>query len=546
MVFKSFTAGVVLRLLVLLVLLCGLAYTLVQAYYVITATLLVPTAFMLYALLRYLTNSNRKLTRFLQSIQYADFSSGFTADDKLGSSFKQLNQTMNQVLEAFRQSRGDTQEALSFLNTIVQHINTGLISFVSTAVWARYAAKDTPEILEALDGIGGQVNLFNNAAKRLLGLNQLQNVHHLQEVHPELYEQIVSLAPGRTATLRMEADVFLSINAIGIKLGGVPYTLVALQNIHSEIQQNETVAWQNLTRVLRHEIMNSVAPIHSLSGTMEDILNEDAQPVRSAGSSVKDSAGGLAGGGDVEGGNGDVNNGLVGSDEVSAPTHYMLDGETMGDLKEGLQTIGSRTKALIRFVDVYRSFISIPQPKFERFAVKGLLERVHKLMEQNVSQAGIRLVYNLENEEMTLMADASLVENVLINLVKNAIEALQSQQQEHGLGKAGPAGPAVPVPPPVLGPEGLKGQGGALEVGGQISLYAWQDTVANQVCVRVTDNGPGILAEALERVFIPFFSTKPTGSGIGLALSRQIMQLHHGTIAVTSQEGHGTEFVLRF
>jgi len=98
----------------------------------------------------------------------------------------------------------------------------------------------------------------------------------------------------------------------------------------------------------------------------------------------------------------------------------------------------------------------------------------------------------------------------------------------------------------VLGPEGLKGQGGALEVGGQISLYAWQDTVANQVCVRVTDNGPGILAEALERVFIPFFSTKPTGSGIGLALSRQIMQLHHGTIAVTSQEGHGTEFVLRF
>lgn len=398
-------------------------------------------------LYRYSTQTNRKLTRFLESVKYSDFISGFAHDNKLGRSFRELNTAFNEVLEAFRKTRSEKEEHWQYLNTIVQQVRTGIISF-------------DPE---------GQVQLINPIAKKFIGLQNIKNISELKDFNPRLYEALLEVQSGKSNLYKAGTEYLLTLQATEMRIRGNLVKLVTLQNIQTELQKQELEAWQNLTRVLRHEIMNSITPISSLTSTLREILDHDL---------------------------------------VSRNNHYELKSDGAEDLREGLTTIENRSKGLIKFIDAYREYTSVPQPKLKTIRLQDLLEKVAQFLKPEIRKTKIEFIYNCSSEYLTLQADEELIEQVLINLVKNAVEAVEHTSNP------------------------------------KIELKGMND--GNEIVIQVMDNGPGIIPEAIERIFIPFFTTKKTGSGIGLALSRQIMQMHQGTLTVESTPDVKTTFTLRF
>ncbi|MFM8741888.1 MAG: sensor histidine kinase, partial [Cytophagales bacterium] len=193
-------------------------------------------------LFRFTSQTNRKLTRFLESVKYSDFISGFAHDNKLGASFRDLNTAFNEVLEAFRKARSEKEENWQYLNTIVQQVRTGILSYDAN----------------------GKVELMNTNAKRFIGFTNLKNIAELGEKNSKLYEILKELQPGKSSLYKSGSEYLLTIQATELRVRGNTIKLVTLQNIQTELQRQELEAWQNLTRVLRHEIMNSITPISSL------------------------------------------------------------------------------------------------------------------------------------------------------------------------------------------------------------------------------------------------------------------------------------------
>ncbi|MEM6522945.1 MAG: ATP-binding protein [Bacteroidota bacterium] len=449
MVFKDFRFRVAFRVVLLGVVMAALVWSLKDPTMIVTTALFgFIIVLQLSELYRFIARTNRRLTLFLESIKYSDFVSAFSADNELGQSFKELNVAFNDVLEAFRKARSEKEEHLQYLNTIVEHVSTGLISYDDT----------------------GQVHLINATAKRFLKVDSLRNIEELLETQSRLYKVLFDLPAGKSALYRIEGDIQLSVNATDIILRGRQMKLVALQNIQPELQKKELEAWQNLTKVLRHEIMNSITPIASLTSTMKDILIEDLDNLED---------------------------------------HFELPEEAVEDLQEGLETIESRSQGLIRFIDAYRDYTSIPLPKMVKLSVQQFLDQVVNLLKVELRKAQVQISVAVTPGDLTLEGDVELLEQVLINLVKNAIEAFESHNRP------------------------------------KIELRAELNEMDN-VKIMVRDNGKGIIREALDQIFIPFYSTKTSGSGIGLSLSRQIMQLHHGTLTVDSEPNEFTEFTLTF
>lgn len=399
-------------------------------------------------LYRFTSQTNRKLTRFLESVKYSDFISGFNTDHRLGRSFRDLNVAFNEVLEAFRKTRSEKEEHWQYLNTVVQQVRTGILSY------------DTD----------GTVQLINTNAKKFLGVTStLKNISELRDRKPNLYEIIFATTPGKSSLYKEGTELQLTIQATEMRVRGNAVRLITMQNIQTELQKQELEAWQNLTRVLRHEIMNSITPISSLTSTLREILDYDL---------------------------------------VKKETGYELKNEGAEDLREGLDTIESRSKGLIRFIDAYREYTSLPQPKIKTVRVMDLIDRVGQFMKPQIKKTTIDFSYSCESEYLTVQADEEMIEQVLINLVKNAMESLSNKD------------------------------------GGKIILIG--GATDHNVYIDVIDNGPGIIKEALAKIFVPFFTTKKSGSGIGLSLSRQIMQMHNGTLTVESEPEVRTVFSLKF
>jgi two-component system, NtrC family, nitrogen regulation sensor histidine kinase NtrY len=392
------------------------------------------------ALVRYAERPVRDLVRFLEALRYDDLTVRAAADDR-GPLFDAVAHGFDEVSRAFRLLRSEREEQAQVLQAVVRHIGVALVAFRA----------------------GGEVVLFNPAAKRLLGVPALRRVDHLARWSPALAGALERLRPGERALVRVdrgERTFDLAVHAAQVRLQGDPLTLVTLQDIRPELEEREMEAWQQLTRVLTHEIANSVAPIASLAATARERVGE----------------GGGAGG------------------EV---------------VREALDTIERRSRGLIRFVDAYKSLTHVPQPQFEVVPVAELLGGVRALLATALRGHGIALNVEVEPPDLEVAADPELIEQVLINLLLNAVEALAGQDDARIrlTGRAGESGRPV---------------------------------------IEVSDNGPGIEPEARERIFVPFFTTKPAGSGIGLALSRQILRLHGGTLTVRLDPGVETTFVLRF
>jgi len=403
--------------------------------------------FQIYELYQYVLETNRKLTRFLEAVKYSDFTAGFNRDSKLGESFGNLNRMFNEVFDAFRKARAEKEEHWQYLKTVVQHVNVGLLSYDES----------------------GNIELVNNTAKKFLRTNQLNKIGDLAKVNYDLYQIINQLPPGSKTLFKPSPDLHLSINATELRLRGNTYKLVSIQNILSELQQQEIEAWQNLTKVLRHEIMNSITPIASLAGTAIDIIHEDVV----------------------------CDNGMVSFNQ-----------ESYDDITMSLRTIENRTKGLVTFVEAYRNFTSIPQPEFERVRIDEIIKEVVQLVKVGIAKESVRINVNINPPQLIVRIDPRLIEMVLINLLKNACEAMEE------------------IESPVI----------------DVTVYTDHE---QRVFIEITDNGPGIEPEALEKIFIPFYTTKNHGSGIGLSLSQRIMQMHHGNLTARSVVGSGTTFTLQ-
>jgi signal transduction histidine kinase len=310
--------------------------------------------------------------------------------------------------------------------------------------------------------------LINANARRFMGVHSVKNISELASRNPKLLQALKEVEPGKSL-LHRSNDFQLTIQATELRVRGSTVKLVTLQNIQTELQRQELEAWQNLTRVLRHEIMNSITPISSLTSTLREILDHD----------------------------------LIKKEGI-----YELKNEGAEDLREGLNTIESRSKGLIKFIDAYREYTSLPNPKIRTVRLKDLIEKVALLMRPELKKTTIRFTYSCESEYLTVQADEEMIEQVLINLIKNAVESLAGSDN------------------------------GKIELNGK---YA-----ENALLIEVRDNGPGIIKEAIDKIFVPFFTTKKTGSGIGLSLSRQIIQMHNGSLSVVSEPDVETVFTLKF
>jgi len=449
MVFNSFRFKVIFRVLILVILLAIFVY-LAGDLDKMVALILVGSIIIgvIIELFYFIERTNRRLTRFLESVRYSDFISGFSSDNELGKSFKDLNYAFNAVLEAFRKARSEKEEHWQYLNTVVQQVGTGLLSFDEE----------------------GNVELINSTAKKYLRAPQIHNIAEIRTHSDPFFELLTTIKPGASKLFQLDYKTNLAIYATELVLRNKSYKLITMQNIQPELQQKEIDSWQNLTRVLRHEIMNSITPIASLTSTMKDILVEDLKQ----------------------------RNGK-----------FELGIDTVDDLQDGLNTIEGRSQGLIRFIDAYRDYTSIPTPKLQSIQLGDMIDHVAHLLKVEIRKSGTNFTWTVEPEDLTINADEELMEQVLINMVKNAIEAVEESEK-----------PRVTV---ICGID--------------------QD---DHVYIRIRDNGQGIVPEAQERIFIPFYTTKKTGSGIGLALSRQIMQLHNGSLTVDSIPEEYSEFTLKF
>ncbi|OGU54229.1 MAG: histidine kinase [Ignavibacteria bacterium RBG_13_36_8] len=445
---KNFRLNIIIRVIFITATIALLFYIYLNTEF--TATLIILSLILIYqvfGLIKYIDATNKELSRFLHSIQYSDFSQTFT-NKSLGGSFKDLNNAFNDVIVKFQNTRSEKEEHYRYLQTVMQHVGVGLISFDQN----------------------GKVEFINNAAKKILRVQHLANLEGLNKISVELKDKLLILKSGERATIKITDDnelLQLVINATEFKLRNQLYKLVSLQNIQSELEEKEMEAWQKLIRVLTHEIMNSVTPISSLSATVNNILSDCFS-------------------------------------STSKP-----DEDSIKDISNAVNSIHKRSEGLIHFVDNYRNLTKIPKPNFQIFPVKNLFERIEKLMQHDLRTKKIKFSSSIDPVSLELTADPEMIEQVLINLIINAMNALETINQP------------------------------------EIYLVSFIDQ-RGKVVIRVIDNGPGIPEEVLEKIFIPFFSTKKDGSGIGLSISRQILRAHGGSIRVNSIPNKETVFTLRF
>ena len=451
MVFKRFRLQVILRV-ILIVVTVLLIFLLHQetAYAVSTIILALLLVVQVISLIRYTEQTNQKLRRFFESIRYADFTSSFD-EKELGKSFEGLNNEFNQVIEAFNKNKTEKEEHFTYLLTVIQHVSIGIIVFKNS----------------------GEVDVYNNAVKRLLQIKHLRKIEHLGIVSNELPEVLMNMKAGDKSLVKLFIEdemLQISISTTAFRMRGEEYLLASFQDIHPELEQKEIESWQKLIRVLTHEIMNSITPISSLASTVNGILEEIRE-----------------------------NN----------PSQSESEKEAFEDVVHAIATIENRSKGLLNFVELYRNLTRIPKPNFRHFTVSTLFDRAFELMSPKYETLGIEYKERIYPQDLKILADPDLIDQVLINLLLNAIDAVRKVDNP------------------------------------KITIVA-SVNLNNRTMIEVADNGKGIPQDILDKIFMPFFTSKKTGSGIGLSLSRQIMQMHKGSISVRSKKGEGATFTMIF
>jgi two-component system, NtrC family, nitrogen regulation sensor histidine kinase NtrY len=405
------------------------------------------TVALFYETVRFVDQSERKLVSFLQSLNQNDFSVTFHESAK--SQDYDLHRAFNELNDTFKTLRSDKEAQHQLLQVIVETATVPMMCFKET---------------------DGRINIINDAAKRLFGVPFITDIKVLRRIEPSFLNLVQEIRDGEKESLKLTIDgkqTFLSVTSRHIVFKGTQLKLIAFHDVSSELAARESETWQKLLRVLTHEISNSAIPLSTLSSYIYELLYKQQH--------------------DLSG----------------------LSEEDRTDILISLRTIEQRSKSLKDFVINFRSVNQVPEPKMKKIDIQEFFKEITPLFRKELEKENIILTIRELTEPVIVYADKDLTMQVLINLVKNAIEAM-SNLKEHK----------------------------------EISVIC--EKQGRYAHLHVADTGTGIEPDNLEQIFIPFFSTKRTGSGIGLSISQQIMQKQKGDITVRSTFGKGSAFTLTF
>lgn len=359
-----------------------------------------------------------------------EFNESFKEFERLNSSFAKLMEKI--------ESNSDSH--LQFLQSILDHVNSIII----------------------ITSLDGEVAFINKAGLELLKLNEIHNLSDINDINKSLAENLINYHHGQNKLVKINLHnnlYELAIHHEDIQFTGNLKHLITIQNIGSEIAQKEMDSWQRLTKVITHEIMNSLTPITSISQSIKENLDEK------------------------------------------------LTKEDIEDLKEANDLVLSRSKGLLDFIENYRTLTHIPNPKFELIIVKDFFQSIQQLLSDKLNKDEVEFNIHFPDERFRIMADKYMLEQIIINLVVNAMDA----------------------------GEGIEDF--------RIDIHAFEKD--ERKYIQVIDNGAGIPEEIMDKIFIPFYTSKDKGTGVGLAFSKYVMLIHKGNIHVES-EPRMTKFELRF
>jgi len=449
--FSRFGLLIALRLVLLFATLGLAGYLLVeQGFPVATALTLSVAVLLAVDIFRFVRRTNLEVARFLDAVRYADFGQRFEFPG-VGAGFSELGTAFTQILNRFRADRQNREAELRHLKAILEHVPVPLITL-------------RPD---------GEVHLWNNAARRLFGSNRVRHIDDLAQFGELLPARLQALHPGERALISFQLDAVeqtLAVVSSEITLGSRKENLISLLNIQNELDGMQIDAWQDLVRVLTHEIMNSITPVSSLAHTAADLVA-------------------------------DVSARIVNDDENAE-----LKTE-LGDVKDAVNTLARRSDGLMEFVTSYRQLTRLPDPDRSPIVLAELFAEVGRLASTDWPELGLELAASVQPESLSVSADRQMIAQVLINLLQNAAQASTSGQTVELRGRLGARG--FPL-------------------------------------IEVLDRGHGISDDVAAKVFVPFYTTRKQGSGVGLAFSRQVMIAHGGTITFAKRDGGGTCFTLSF
>lgn len=391
----------------------------------------------------------RKITYMLDALE--DKETNFRFDE--GSLMnRRLNRTLNRLRTLFEKERYEIIEKEAYYGSMLDHVKTGVVVIVSggDASSAASRRRSNP----------GQILYTNRAAMDMLGISSLSHIRQLRNIDPALYEAFADASPSsdrKVGCYNERGRITVSLNVSEASIGGEDVRIVAFNDVSGEMEQYEEMSWNKLIRVLTHEIMNTVTPISSLSQTLSEDVSHADSPAKIA------------------------------------------------ELKSGLETISASSRGLVRFVENYRKLTRVSEPLRKAFYLRDLVNKVFTLTGELAGECGASLSYSELSEDILLYADEGQISQILVNLIRNALQAEARNV-----------------------------------------VVAASIDASESVVVTVSNDGRPISKESQEQIFVPFFTTKSDGTGIGLSLSRQIMRLHNGSIQLTRSDAQGTVFTLVF
>ena len=447
MIFKNYQWRTIIRVLLLLVTLTLTAFLMVNRNFIFLMVVLPVVIFQVLDIFRFLKKAQDEVDQFVESVHYRDFSRYFDVKHA-PIELQSLRKGFNEINSTFKVISRERETQYQYLQKILELVDTGILSYETNT---------------------GEVAWMNESLKKMLGIPYLKTIQSMEKRDNALFTEVSSLRPGENKVVSIRRDqnsVKTLLSATAFQTDGHIFKLIAFQNVNEALDENEAKAWQKLLSVMTHEIMNSVAPISSLADTLKNRLH-------------------------------------------SAVQHFEQQPSTVEDLELGINTIKRRSEGLLKFAETYRNLNKITSPSLKKVYVRDLFENLHHLMQPTLEQKNIELEIILKDPNLTLEVDTNLIEQVLINLLVNAIEAVKDENKP------------------------------------RIILSGYINSI-NKTVISIADNGTGMTPAVMENIFIPFFSTKKTGSGIGLSLCKQIMMLHKGNIQVQSEEGKGSIFLLQF
>lgn len=439
---------ILVKTIVLAIVIFGISFLLLQEQYLFALLLTPVFIWLIVEFYKFHKKSQQDVEEFVQSVHYRDFSRYFDVKHA-PAELQMLRKGFNDINTTLKVISKEKETQYQYLQKILELVDTGILSYElesGTIVW------------------------MNESIKKLLNVPYLKSVQSLDRRYPALCTQVVEIKPGEAIISDIPVEhnnMKVLMSATAFQTEGKVYKLIAFQNINAALDETESKAWQKLLRVMTHEIMNSVAPISSLAETLRNLLSQSKENVSEANQNLFD------------------------------------------DIVLGMDTIKRRSEGLLKFAQTFRNLNQITQLNLRQFYVRDLFENMHRLMMPSFQQKGIETEIILKDPDLQIEADLELLEQVCINLLLNAIEAVKDR----------------PEP--------------------RIILVA-SVNANKRPFIKIADNGPGIAPDVMDKIFIPFFSTKKSGSGIGLSLCKQIMMLHKGHINVQSSTGEGTAFTLTF